>query len=90
MLFTVAPVPLSAGKRDAISTASVLFTTTTAHFSSAAGDAISRKSESSSQLIKKTNKQTETNRITHLSISSQMVSSLALGHQQISLLLRLP
>jgi hypothetical protein len=45
MFFTVAPVPLSAGKRDAISTASVLFTATTAHFSSAAGDAISRKSK---------------------------------------------
>ena len=42
---TVAPVPLSAGKRDAISTASVLFTATTAHFSSAAGDTISKKSK---------------------------------------------
>jgi hypothetical protein len=29
---TVAPVPLSAFKRDKISTASVLFTATTAHF----------------------------------------------------------
>jgi len=45
MFFTVAPVPLSAGKRDAISTASVLFTATTAHFLSAAGDAINRKSK---------------------------------------------
>ena len=45
ILFTVAPVPLSAGERDAISTASVPFIATTAHFSAAIGDAINRKSK---------------------------------------------
>jgi len=64
MLFTVAPVPLSAEKRYTIyycisehqchyqlkkdtqfTTASVLFTATTVHFSSAAGGATNRKSK---------------------------------------------